>query len=120
MAKKIIICTDGTWNSPHGIGAFANDTNVRNIYCALAETPDQMRYYDSGVGTDGTPIDHFTGGAMGEGLFEKVQDGYEFIAYVWDRATRSISSGSAGERTRRGASAGCWQGSEFRTRTSTT
>ena len=84
MAKKIIICTDGTWNSPHGIGAFANDTNVRKIYCALAETPDQMRYYDSGVGTDGTPIDHFTGGAMGEGLFEKVQDGYEFIAYVWD------------------------------------
>ncbi|HZY71884.1 MAG TPA: DUF2235 domain-containing protein [Edaphobacter sp.] len=84
MAKKIIVCTDGTWNSPHGIGAFANDTNVRKIYCALAEVPDQMRYYDSGVGTDGTPIDHFTGGAMGEGLFEKVQDCYEFIAYVWD------------------------------------
>ncbi|MEO8735757.1 MAG: DUF2235 domain-containing protein, partial [Edaphobacter sp.] len=63
---------------------FANDTNVRKLYCALAETPDQMRYYDSGVGTDGTPIDHFVGGTMGEGLFQKVQDGYEFLAYVWD------------------------------------
>jgi uncharacterized protein (DUF2235 family) len=84
MAKKIIICADGTWNSSHGVGAVANDTNVRKLYCALADTPDQMRYYDSGVGTDGTPIDHFTGGAMGEGLFQKVQDGYEFLAYVWD------------------------------------
>ncbi|HEV2708761.1 MAG TPA: DUF2235 domain-containing protein [Edaphobacter sp.] len=84
MAKKIIICTDGTWNSSHGIGAVAMDTNVRKLYCALAESPDQMRYYDSGVGTDGTPIDHLAGGAMGDGLFQKVQDGYEFLAYVWD------------------------------------
>jgi uncharacterized protein (DUF2235 family) len=84
MAKKIIICADGTWNSSHGIGSFANDTNVRKLYCALAERPDQMRYYDSGVGTDGTPIDHIAGGAMGDGLFQKVQDGYEFLAYVWD------------------------------------
>lgn len=84
MAKKIIICTDGTWNSAHGIGAVENDTNVRKLYCGLADVPDQMRYYDSGVGTDGTPIDHLAGGAMGEGLFDKVQDGYEFLAYVWD------------------------------------
>src|SRR5690349_12294180 len=84
MAKKVIICTDGTWNTPHGIAAADIDTNVRKLYCSLAEIPDQMRYYDSGVGTDGTPIDHLAGGAMGEGLFQKVQDGYEFLAYVWD------------------------------------
>lgn len=82
--KKIIICADGTWNSAHGVGAFVNDTNVRKLYCALADVPAQMRYYDSGVGTDGTPIDHLVGGAIGEGLFQKVQDGYEFLAYVWD------------------------------------
>lgn len=82
--KKIIICADGTWNSAHGVGAFANDTNVRKLYCALADIPEQMRYYDSGVGTDGTPIDHLVGGAIGDGLFQKVQDGYEFLAYVWD------------------------------------
>jgi uncharacterized protein (DUF2235 family) len=84
MAKKIIICTDGTWNSSHGIGAFAIDTNVRKLYCSLAETSDQMRYYDSGVGTAGTRIDRILGGVTGQGLFEKVQNGYEFIAYVWD------------------------------------
>ncbi len=84
MPKKIIICTDGTWNSSHGIGAFAIDTNVRKLYCSLAETPDQMRYYDSGVGTAGTRIDRIFGGVTGRGLFDKVQNGYEFIAYVWD------------------------------------
>ncbi len=84
MAKKIIICADGTWNSAHGVDATVNDTNVRKFYCALAEREDQLRYYDSGVGTNGTPIDHLAGGAMGDGLFQKVMDGYEFLAYVWD------------------------------------
>jgi uncharacterized protein (DUF2235 family) len=84
MAKKIVLCADGTWNSPHGVGAMPLDTNVRKIYCALKDDPAQLRYYDSGVGTDGTPIDHYTGGAMGEGLFQKVKDGYGFLAAVWD------------------------------------
>jgi len=84
MSKKIIVCADGTWNTPHGVGAEVNDTNVRKLYCALADDPSQLRYYDSGVGTDGTPIDHLFGGAMGEGLFQKIQDGYEFVSYVYD------------------------------------
>lgn len=88
MGKNIILCADGTWNTPHGIGAVAVDTNVRKLYCSLLDTPGQLRYYDSGVGTDGTPIDHLAGGAMGEGLFQKVQDGYEFLAYAYDPGDR--------------------------------
>ena len=84
MSKKIIVCADGTWNTPHGVGAEVNDTNVRKLFCALADDPSQLRYYDSGVGTDGTPIDHLFGGAMGEGLFQKIRDGYEFVSYVYD------------------------------------
>jgi uncharacterized protein (DUF2235 family) len=84
MSKKIIVCADGTWNTPHGIGAEVSDTNVRKLYCALTDVPTQLRYYDSGVGTDGTPIDHLFGGAMGAGLFQKIQDGYEFVSYVYD------------------------------------
>lgn len=34
---------------------------------ALINSPNQLKYYDGGVGTDGTPIDHLIGGAMGEG-----------------------------------------------------
>lgn len=84
MSKKIIVCADGTWNTPHGVGGETNDTNVRKLYCGLSDEPSQLRYYDSGVGTDGTPIDHMFGGAMGEGLFQKIQDGYEFVSYVHD------------------------------------
>lgn len=84
MGKKIILCADGTWNTPHGPSELPNDTNVRKLYLLLANDPTQLKYYDSGVGTDGTPFEHFFGGTMGEGLFQKVQDGYEFLSYVWD------------------------------------
>lgn len=84
MSKKIIVCADGTWNTPHGVGSVVNDTNVRKLYCALSDDASQLRYYDSGVGTDGSPIDHLFGGAMGEGLFQKIQDGYGLVSYVYD------------------------------------
>jgi uncharacterized protein (DUF2235 family) len=84
MGKKIILCADGTWNTPHGPSELPNDTNVRKLYLLLSDDPTQLKYYDSGVGTDGTPFEHFFGGTMGDGLFQKVQDGYEFLSYVWD------------------------------------
>jgi uncharacterized protein (DUF2235 family) len=84
MSKKIILCADGTWNTPHGPSELPEDTNVRKIYLLLSDDPSQLKYYDSGVGTDGTPFEHFFGGTMGDGLFQKVQDGYEFLSYVWD------------------------------------
>jgi len=85
MSKKIILCADGTWNTPHGPAEMPNDTNVRKLYLLLKDDPSQLKYYDSGVGTDGTPFEHFFGGTMGEGLFQKVQDGYAFLSYVWDQ-----------------------------------
>jgi uncharacterized protein (DUF2235 family) len=84
VSKKIILCADGTWNTPHGPAAQPNDTNVRKLYELVLEDPSQLKYYDSGVGTDGTPFEHFFGGSMGAGLFQKIQDGYEFLSYVWD------------------------------------
>src|SRR6201996_7459124 len=84
MAKNIVLCADGTWNTPHGPTAMVTDTNVRKLYMALVNSDTQLKYYDSGVGTDGTPLDHLTGGAMGEGLFQKVQDCYSFLANVYD------------------------------------
>ena len=84
MSKRIILCADGTWNTPHGPTALPNDTNVRKLYELIENSPGQLKYYDSGVGTNGLPFEHFFGGAFGDGLFEKVQDGYEFLSYVWD------------------------------------
>jgi len=82
--KKIILCADGTWNTPHGPAEMLTDTNVRKLYMLLRDDTSQLKYYDSGVGTDGTPFEHFFGGTMGQGLFQKVQDGYTFLSYVWD------------------------------------
>ncbi|MGA8671859.1 MAG: DUF2235 domain-containing protein, partial [Terracidiphilus sp.] len=57
MSKKIILCADGTWNTPHGPSELLEDTNVRKIYLLLSDDPSQLKYYDSGVGTDGTPFE---------------------------------------------------------------
>lgn len=84
MSKKIIFCADGTWNTPHGPLEVPDDTNVRKLFLLLHDDPSQLKYYDSGVGTDGTAFEHFFGGTMGEGLFGKVQDGYAFLSWVWD------------------------------------
>ncbi len=54
------------------------------LYCALANTAGQLKFYDSGVGTNGNTFDHLTGGALGEGLFTKIQDGYSYLSHVHD------------------------------------
>ena len=84
MSKRIVLCADGTWNTPHGPAAMPNDTNVRKLFLLLNDDDAQLKYYDSGVGTDGTPFEHFFGGTMGDGLFQKIQDGYAFLSYVFD------------------------------------
>jgi uncharacterized protein (DUF2235 family) len=62
IVKSIVLCADGTWNTPHADAPSKPDTNVRKLCCALLDTPEQLKYYDSGVGTDGTPLDHLSGG----------------------------------------------------------
>jgi uncharacterized protein (DUF2235 family) len=83
MPKKLILCADGTWNTPPGVDVAADDTNVRRIFCALTRDEMQQPFYDNGVGPNGTPIDHLTGGAMGEALFQKIQERYRFLTDTW-------------------------------------
>jgi Uncharacterized alpha/beta hydrolase domain (DUF2235) len=49
--KSIVLCADGTWNTPHADLPSKPDTNVRKFYCALVNGPQQLKYYDSAVGT---------------------------------------------------------------------
>ena len=77
MSKKIIFCTDGTWDSPQ------NDTNVYTLFKAITINSGQVAYYDDGVGSDGTPLEKVAGGAFGDGLFQKIKDGYTKIAHVY-------------------------------------
>lgn len=78
MAKRIVFCTDGTWDNPR-----IND-NVYRLYKALLVTADQVTFYDDGVGADTTGLDHIIAGAFGQGLIQKVQDAYTKIAHVYE------------------------------------
>jgi len=79
MSKRIIFCTDGTWDSTQ------NDTNVYKLFKALPITSDQIAFYDDGVGADGNFIEKLVGGAFGNGLFQKIKDGYTKIAHVYEQ-----------------------------------
>ena len=79
MSRRIAFCADGTWDGT------SNNTNVFRISNAIASIPgEQYRFYDSGVGADGTPIEKLAGGAFGAGLFQKVKEGYASIAGVFE------------------------------------
>ena len=82
--KKLILCADGTWCASPDDANSNGGTNVWKIYCAIPDTPDQLKFYDSGVGTDGNTFEHMTGGALGEGLFDKIQDCYSYLSHVYD------------------------------------
>jgi len=81
MSKRIVFCADGTWDKPR------NKTNVRKMFDAASSIPDvsnQVAFYDDGVGSDGTPIDKLAGGAIGDGLFHKIKDGYKKIMHAYE------------------------------------
>jgi len=78
MPRNIILCMDGTWNKPGQTDqGKETKTNVRKLYEALADRPDQIRGYFSGVGTD--PGEKIRGGTLGWGLFDQIKDGYRHL-----------------------------------------
>ena len=79
MAKRIIFCSDGTWDNP------SNNTNVFKMYKAINVNTSQIAYYDDGVGADGSLIQKLIGGALGSGLSQKIKKGYQDIASVYEK-----------------------------------
>ena len=81
--KRLIICCDGTWNTPdQKDGDAAAPSNVAKLVRALKSRDDtgvpQIVFYSRGVGTR-PGINKWTGGAFGHGLATNVQDAYRFI-----------------------------------------
>ncbi|MBQ0719924.1 MAG: DUF2235 domain-containing protein [Gammaproteobacteria bacterium] len=80
--KRIVICCDGTWNTPQ------QPTNVvkllRSIKAYSDDGKHQVVFYDQGVGTY-NPIDKFIGGAFGKGVEQNVLDAYRFIAHNYQQ-----------------------------------
>jgi uncharacterized protein (DUF2235 family) len=85
MLTRLILCFDGTWNSPaeDPTSAASVETNVVRFYESVtrgnvADGAAQVTWYDEGVGTNW--YDRVGGGAFGFGLDQKIRDGYAFLA----------------------------------------
>ncbi len=84
QSKKIIICCDGTGNEPSANGS----SNVFDLVGLLDAGPDQLIYYDPGLGTEAAPgiqswvgkkTSKLLGMAFGKGLSKNIIDAYQFL-----------------------------------------
>jgi type VI secretion system (T6SS) phospholipase Tle1-like effector len=82
VSKRLVICCDGTWNTPDkSEGGRPVLTNVAKV--ALSVSPsseanvEQRVYYQHGVGV--SRWEHIRGGAFGFGLSRNVREAYRFI-----------------------------------------
>ncbi|MBF0379432.1 MAG: DUF2235 domain-containing protein [Magnetococcales bacterium] len=81
--KNIVLCADGTGNK----GGSGDDSNVYKIFQSVdlrpkdqSTTPDQISFYDNGVGTQDNDIIRSISAGMGVGFKNNVRDLYEFLA----------------------------------------
>lgn len=87
--KRIVICFDGTWNTPADENLPEEqqvETNVRRFFESVHETgadgAQQVKWYDQGVGTHW--FDRFGGGTTGAGLEFNILEGYKALADNYD------------------------------------
>lgn len=99
--KRIITCSDGTWNKPSaaqkentGDNWKETDvrTNVEKIFnCICPQDKDgnpQVKAYDAGVGTGYTLKDRFYGGLTGAGIDQNIKDVYTFIVLNYEKGDK--------------------------------
>ena len=76
MTKRLVLCCDGTWNTPDQ----THPTNVTKLALAVAPRAgdvEQLAYYQRGVGT--SRRERLRGGVFGWGLSRGVKDVYDFV-----------------------------------------
>jgi uncharacterized protein (DUF2235 family) len=91
--KSLIVCCDGTWNSPDQRGGPTNVTKIARAICPENDRGEaQVVYYDEGVGT-GNWWDRLLGGAVGIGLGRNVQRAYRFLCLNYRPGDRIVLIG---------------------------
>lgn len=88
MTKRLIICSDGTWNTPdQKDGGVYRPSNVVKMSRAIKPIGDdqkvQVVFYDKGVGT-AWGLDRLIGGAFGKGLSKNIEDAYRFLMHNYE------------------------------------
>jgi uncharacterized protein (DUF2235 family) len=83
MSKRLVICCDGTWDTPDQVtkDGSAAPSNVTKLALEVADKgadgKEQLVFYHRGVGT--SRWQHVAGGAFGYGLSQNVKATYRFI-----------------------------------------
>lgn len=93
MSRNLIVCCDGTWNTPdQKINNLPAPTNVVKIRAAIAESTldgkKQLVYYHPGVGTEGGVKDLLAGGAFGIGISQNIQSAYYWLGQNYKSGDR--------------------------------
>ena len=86
--KRIITCSDGTWNKPDEVeDGVVSPTNVSKLSKLIAPNDNtgvvQVTFYDKGVGTEW--YDHLLGGLFGMGINQNIIQAYQFIAENYEQ-----------------------------------
>ncbi|MGI4020385.1 MAG: DUF2235 domain-containing protein [Janthinobacterium lividum] len=87
--KRIITCSDGTWNKPNEFykGKLVT-TNVQQIFEAICNSDNQqvkqIKYYDEGVGAEGSWLSRRLDAATGKGIDENILSAYKFILWNYE------------------------------------
>jgi uncharacterized protein (DUF2235 family) len=95
MPKRLVVCCDGTWNTPDGLNnGQPAPTNVTKLALALSSRDaagvEQRMFYHRGVGTRRS--ERLRGGAFGFGLSREIGLG------TWQLGRRSFSGIRRGGR----------------------
>jgi uncharacterized protein (DUF2235 family) len=88
--KRIITCSDGTWNEPNKSDKGKPiRTNVQKIFDYIlssdARGVQQIKFYDEGVGAEGSMITRMLQGATGKGIDQNILDIYKFIVWNYEQ-----------------------------------
>ena len=79
--KKIIICADGTWQSPESDSVTHILRIARGIAPEDTDGNKQIVFYDWGIGSDS---DALTGGITGKGIDKNILDCDRFLVHNYD------------------------------------
>ena len=82
--KRIIICCDGTWNTPdkskNGVPIATNVVKIAESVQAQDDSGvKQLLYYDTGVGSGGGWLKRIYDGATGAGLSQNILEAYQYL-----------------------------------------
>ena len=90
--RRLVVCLDGTRNEPE-----TGSTNVARIYDLALKSPQQLVYYDPGVGTMGARgaitgvgkmATRTAGLVLGYGVRENVEQAYRFLMHAYQPGDR--------------------------------